>query len=73
MIQKFSIEVDGIEYECEREVTGQRVLRQKVRVLSVGSKEDPASYQANSPRVSTMGSIARILANELVSAHKTQL
>lgn len=63
----FTVEFNGKTYDCERLVTGERVLRQTVRVAGVGSKNDPASYAKNRYHpLSTMESMAKIIAQEIL-------
>jgi hypothetical protein len=65
----FTVDVDGKVYNCRRDVTGVRVLRQLVYVVGIGSKADGASY--DSIRASTMEGIARIIAGEIIRQNPT--
>lgn len=67
MIYEFTVVENDKEYRCERDVSGTRVLRQAVRVEGIGSKSDPASYGNRLHPVSTMESIARLIAHEIIS------
>ena len=67
MIYEFTVVVDDKEYRCEREVGGKRVLRQTVRVEGIGSKSDPASYGNKYHPVSSMESVSRLIAREIIS------
>jgi hypothetical protein len=66
MRHSFTIEKSGIQYQCVRDVTGTRVLRQTVHVIGIGSEPDPASYGINGHPSATMEGIARLIANEIV-------
>ena len=66
-IFEFTVVLGDTEYKSEREVTGQRVLRQTISVAGIGSKSDSARYQSNSPRTSSMESVARLIANEIIN------
>ena len=63
---KFTVESDGKSYDCERRVTGERVFRQSVHVIGVGSKDDPASYGARYHPPSSMAGIAKLIAHEII-------
>lgn len=63
---KFAVEYDGKTYDCERTVTGERVFRQSVHVIGVGSKDDPASYGANHHPPSSMAGGAKLIAHEII-------
>lgn len=67
MNYQFTVNVNGRVYQCERIVTGQRVLRQQIRVTGVGSKNDPASYGAKYHPPGTMEAIARLIAREIIA------
>jgi hypothetical protein len=67
---KFTLEVGGRAFECERVVFGKRVLRQEIRVFGIGSKEDPASYGRKYHPVSSMASVARVIARELIEKER---
>lgn len=67
MLYQFTVEVNGKTYQCEREVTGQRVLRQQIRVTGVGNKNDPAAYGAKSHPPETMESIVKLIAREIIA------
>jgi hypothetical protein len=63
---KFSIEDDGIQYQCERTVTGKRVLRQTIHVFGVGSEDDSGDYGPQHHPPETMESTAKLIAHEIV-------
>lgn len=63
---KFTVEYDGKTYDCERTVTGERVFRQSIHVIGVGSKDDPASYGARYHPPSSMAGIAKLIAHEII-------
>ncbi len=69
MIYRFTIEKDGKTYECEREVTGTRVLRQTVTVIGFGKKNDPANYGKKWHPSSTMEHIALLIAHEIIDGN----
>ena len=64
--QKFSIEYNGITYECERIVRGQHVFRQTIHVRGVGSQEDEDEYASKHQNVMTMASTAKVIAGEII-------
>lgn len=66
MRYEFKIEKNGVTSNCKREVTGKKVLRQRIHVIGVGSKEDSASYGGHYHPISSMEGIARIIASEIV-------
>lgn len=66
MIFKFTVEDKGKIHECERIVTGKRIFRQTIRVNAIGSKEDPVAYGANRHPPASMGSVARLIAKEII-------
>lgn len=65
----FTIEIGGKAYSCERAVVGKRVLRQVIYVSGCGSKVDSASYGKNYHPISTMLSVARLIAHEIIREH----
>jgi hypothetical protein len=67
MIYEFTIVSGDKEYKCEREVTGQRVFRQIIRVVAIGSKSDSASYGNKYHPASSMESVARLVAHEVIA------
>jgi hypothetical protein len=64
--QKFSIEYNGVTYECERIVHGQQVFRQTIHVRGVGSQEDDVEYASKHHNVATMASTANLIAGEII-------
>ena len=66
MRYSFKVDANGSTYNCEREVTGKRVLRQTIHVIGVGSKEDSADYGSKHHPPETMRGIARIIAHEII-------
>jgi hypothetical protein len=62
----FTVDVDGTTYKCHRDVTGTRVLRQRIHVDGIGSKSDGVSYGPRLHSASTMESVAKIIAAELI-------
>lgn len=62
----FTLDSSGNTYNCEREVTGKRVMRQMIRVVGVGSKRDSADYGSKGHPPQTMQSIARVIALEII-------
>jgi hypothetical protein len=66
MTFKFTVEHEGKTFDCERVVTGTRVLYQTVYVVSVGSKADSAAYGHKGRPPETMESIARLIAHEIL-------
>ncbi len=69
MTYSFSVQHDGRPYECERIVTGKRVLRQTIIVKGVGSKEDSAPYGQRGHPAVTMEGIARLIAHEVIKSN----
>lgn len=65
----FTVDHEGVEYACERLVTGQRVLRQTIHVHRLGSKPDSASYGKTGHPPSSMESVARMIAYEIIRSH----
>lgn len=63
---QFTVEANGRTYNCERVVTGKRVLRQTIDVTGVGSKADSADYGRHAHPVASMEGIARIIAHEII-------
>ena len=63
---QFTVESNGKIYDCERTFTGERVFRQSVHVIGVGSKDDPASYGARCHPPSSMAGIAKLIAHEII-------
>lgn len=66
MRSKFTVGADGKVYQCEREITGKKELRQTIYVIGVGSKADTASYGRRGRSPGTMESIARLIAHEII-------
>jgi hypothetical protein len=62
----FFIEVDKKSYECERVVTGTRILKQEVTVRGVGTESDSAEYGASASPVISMPGIATLIAMRIV-------
>lgn len=62
----FTIGHDGQPYTCARDVEGKRILRQTIHVVAVGSKTDPADYGPKRHPASSMESVARVIAHEIV-------
>lgn len=66
---KFTIEVDGKSYDCERVVSGTREFTQVIHVIGVGTEWDGARYGSKRYRPESMESIARQIARELIIKH----
>jgi len=64
--QKFSMEYNGVKYECERIVHGQKVFRQTIHVCGVGSQEDDVEYASQHHNVATMARTANFIAGEII-------
>ena len=64
--QKFSLEYNGVKYECERIVHGKHVFRQTIHVCGVGSQEDEVEYSSQHQNVATMASTANEIAGEII-------
>jgi hypothetical protein len=62
----FFIEVDKNSYECERVVTGTRMLTQQVTVRGVGTESDSAEYGGIASPVISMEGIATLIAMRMV-------
>lgn len=54
-------------YQCERTISGSRVLRQHIHVIGIGSKPDSANYGPGGHPIETMESIARFIAGEIIA------
>jgi len=61
----FTVEVNGRTYNCWREVTGTRKLRQTVYVEGVGNKPD-AEYGKGAHPICTMEGVAKVVAREII-------
>ena len=63
---KFSVEVDGKSYSCDRRLSGDRRKRQTIHVDAVGSMDDPSSYLPGQRSVLEMEEMARMIALEII-------
>jgi hypothetical protein len=64
--QKFSLEYNGVKYDCERIIDGKEVFRQTIQVCGVGSQEDDVAYASQHHNVATMASTAHVIAGEII-------
>jgi hypothetical protein len=64
----FTVKAKDKTYDCERVVTGKRVLRQTIHIKGIGSKLDPASYgpKPKHSSIITMENVARLIAREII-------
>jgi hypothetical protein len=69
-LYEFTIELNDKTYSCKRFVSGQEVKRQTIKVIDIGSKDDPACYGDKWKPVSTMQLNARLIAHEIIKTHK---
>jgi hypothetical protein len=73
-VHKFTVQLNGRSYACERHVEGVRALYQSVHVEGLGSKQDSARYghgKFDSPLVSMEG-VARLIAGEIIGANRVR-
>lgn len=63
---EFTMDANQRTYKCERFVSGQSVVRQTIRVVGVGSRDDPANYNDKSEQRSAMQLNARLIAHQIV-------
>lgn len=68
---EFEYEYKGKKYNCYREVYGERVFRQTITVLGIGSKRDTTKYDklGRYYSVSGMASDALYVAEKLIKNH----
>ena len=66
----FTVEHEGRTYQCERTVIGTKRFNQEIYVKGVGGKNDPARYGPHDHPVSTMESIAKVIAVEVIVENK---
>lgn len=66
MNEHFSIEESGKTYECTRTVNGSTTLSQTIHVSGLGTKPDPANYGPKGHPLSSMESVARLIAHEII-------
>ena len=64
--QKFSLEYNGVKYDCERIIHGKQVFRQTIQACGVGSQEDDVEYASQHHNVATMASNAHVIAGEII-------
>ena len=64
--QKFSLEYNGIKYDCERIIHGTQVFRQTINVCGLGSQEDEVEYASKHHNVATMARTAHVIAGEII-------
>jgi hypothetical protein len=69
MIYKFTIEIEGRNYQCESHITGKGELRQTIDVAEIGSKKDPSLYGASKHSASTMKTAAHRIAHEIINGN----
>jgi hypothetical protein len=67
---KFSVEVDGVSYQCMREITGKYVLHQTIYVEGFGVEDDSNQYGYNLPSqpLHLMEAIAKQIARSIINA-----
>jgi hypothetical protein len=69
-LYEFTVELDDKTYNCKRFVSGQDVRRQTIKVIDVGSRDDPACYGDKLKPISAMQLSARLIAHEIIKTHK---
>jgi hypothetical protein len=62
----FTVTLAGRTYQCERTVTGTRVLRQTIFVHGLHSVTDSARYGTKTSPVESMPGIATLIAREII-------
>jgi hypothetical protein len=62
----FFVEVSGKSYECERVVSGTRVMTQTVTVRGMGTEADAANYGSSATPPIAMEGVATLIAMGIV-------
>lgn len=70
VLYEFTIRVGDKVYACEREVSGIVKLRQRVRVKGLGSKSDAVVYEENGQPPSTMETMAKVIAGQIIRGER---
>lgn len=63
---EFTLDANDKTYKCERFVSGQGMIQQTVKVLGIGSQNDPATYSDKSDQRYAMQLNARLIAHQIV-------
>jgi len=69
--KNFVITTELKSYNCYSTINGTNVLNQTITVLGVGSDSDNRSYNRN--EISLMDSIAKTIANIIISKHESKI
>jgi hypothetical protein len=67
----FAVEVDGKTYQCERTLTGKKVMSQRIEVAGVGSEDDPDHYGGMHGSPESMAMVARTIARGIIRDHES--
>jgi hypothetical protein len=66
MKENFVLETHGTKYACQRTTTGIGIQTQTIDVLGIGTKVDSATYGPGQYTISSMLSVAKIIAGQII-------